>query len=801
MLVRAELRRRWGSLLVVALVVAITGGVTLAALAGARRTASSFERFKTTSRNHDVLLFAEGITRAEVGRLRRLPGVAGVGYARQLAMTRPDGDFLAVGGAMDDSVFRDVDRPKIVDGRMPRPSHPEEVILPEPLARATHLRVGDTIPVQGYLPRQIGSFRNDATDLPPPEGPEVTLRAVGIGRLPIDLSLQGQAGGVLLLQRSFTERYGPRIGNFSGETGAVLLVRLRDGDAGVDRFLESLRDVLNQRNYDVDPAALTIGGIQDSIDLLAIGILVFGALAGIAGLVALALIIGRQVSLLAAGQVAVRDLGLSRRRRLLAVVTPMLAALAVGAVVALVAAWLASPLFPFGVAGRAEPHPGLAFDAPSLLGGTVLLLLVLGGIATASAWRATRPDASVERVRKRPSMVARVLENAGLRPPATIGVGMALERGRGRTAVPVRSALVGVAVAVVGVVAVAVFATSLDHLATTPRAYGVSWDGVVDDTKMELADQNQLCGDVKTRWTDSPTVEAVASVCSLGITLDGRAVGALGITSLRGHIGPTVLEGREPVSEDEVAVGSETLRALDAKVGDRVTGKSPVGNAQYTIVGRVVVPSVVDPQAVADGAIMTGPGLARLENADNLSSNIAPVVRFRAGVDRAKAERELDALPGIGRPDHGFVPVATPLEVRRVEQLDRLPFALAIFLTVLGAIAVGHLLVTSVQRRRRDFAVLKSLGFGRAQTYRTVCVQATTVALVGIVIGLVVGAALGAFVWRAAAGRVGVLGEVEVPGLLLVGIAMVTVVLANLIAAVPARTAARTPVAVTLRAD
>jgi hypothetical protein len=246
--VRSELRRRWGSLLVVALVVAITGGVTLAALAGARRTATSFDRFKTTSRNHDVLLFAEGITRAEVEQLRRLPGVEGVGYARQLAMTRPDGDFLAVGGAMDGSLFRDVDRPKIVAGRLPRPSHPEEVLLPEPLARATHLGVGDTIPVQAYTPEQLGDLPNDTSDLPPPAGPEVTLRAVGIGRLPIDLSLQGQAGGVLLLQHSFTERYGPRIGNFSGETGAVLLVRLRDGDQGVDRFLESLRDVLDQRN-------------------------------------------------------------------------------------------------------------------------------------------------------------------------------------------------------------------------------------------------------------------------------------------------------------------------------------------------------------------------------------------------------------------------------------------------------------------------------------------------------------------------------------------------------------------------
>jgi predicted lysophospholipase L1 biosynthesis ABC-type transport system permease subunit len=222
---------------------------------------------------------------------------------------------------------------------------------------------------------------------------------------------------------------------------------------------------------------------------------------------------------------------------------------------------------------------------------------------------------------------------------------------------------------------------------------------------------------------------------------------------------------------------------------------------RYRIVGRVVIPSVVDPAAVADGALMTGAGLGRLENAGNLSAGVAPVVHFRPGGDRAAAEREIERMPGVGRPGNGILAAHPPLEVRRVEQLDRLPLFLALFLVVIGAVAVGHLLVTSVQRRRHDFAVLKSLGFCRSQTYRTVFVQATTVALVGIVIGLVVGTALGALVWRAAAGRVGVLAEVEISGIALTLIGLATVLLANLVAAIPARTAARTPVAVALRTD
>jgi hypothetical protein len=215
-----------------------------------------------------------------------------------------------------------------------------------------------------------------------------------------------------------------------------------------------------------------------------------------------------------------------------------------------------------------------------------------------------------------------------------------------------------------------------------------------------------------------------------------------------------------------------------------------------------VIPSLVDPQAVADGAVFTGDGLARLEEPRNVSVSVAPVVRFRPGVDREAATRRIDALRGVGRAGSpGLTRTPVPLEVDRLQQVDRIPFALALFLLVLGALAVGYLLVTSVHRRARDFAVLKALGFRRRQTYATVCVQATTVAVVGLVVGLVLGVALGAILWRAATGRVGVLGVVDFPLPTLALVAVGTIALANLIAAIPARTAARTPVAVTLQAD
>src|SRR5438094_2033161 len=105
LLSRSELRHRWASLLVLAVLVALTGGVTLTAVAGARRTSSSFDRFLDTSRSDDLTVFADDARPADVAKLRTIPGVEAIGYARGLVIVRASdaagGRFLAAGGALD----------------------------------------------------------------------------------------------------------------------------------------------------------------------------------------------------------------------------------------------------------------------------------------------------------------------------------------------------------------------------------------------------------------------------------------------------------------------------------------------------------------------------------------------------------------------------------------------------------------------------------------------------------------------------------------------------------------------------
>ena len=51
----------------------------------------------------------------------------------------------------------------------------------------------------------------------------------------------------------------------------------------------------------------------------------------------------------------------------------------------------------------------------------------------------------------------------------------------------------------------------------------------------------------------------------------------------------------------------------------------------------------------------------------------------------------------------------------RLEQIDAVPSAIAAFVAVVALVAVGYALVTAVRRRRRDLAILKTLGIPSLQ--------------------------------------------------------------------------------------
>jgi len=116
-------------------------------------------------------------------------------------------------------------------------------------------------------------------------------------------------------------------------------------------------------------------------------------------------------------------------------------------------------------------------------------------------------------------------------------------------------------------------------------------------------------------------------------------------------------------------------------------------------------------------------------------------------------------------------------------------------------VALGLTLATSVRRRRRDFALLKTLGFTRYQLAVTVAWQASVGAVLGIVVGVPVGIALGRWLWDLFARGIYAVPDPSVPVVEVLVVALGALVLANLVAAVPGRMAARTHTALVLRAE
>src|SRR5205814_10346245 len=103
--------------------------------------------------------------------------------------------------------------------------------------------------------------------------------------------------------------------------------------------------------------------------------------------------------------------------------------------------------------------------------------------------------------------------------------------------------------------------------------------------------------------------------------------------------------------------------------------------------------------------------------------------------------------------------------------------------------------------RRRDLAVLKTLGFSRRQVGATIAWQATTLVAVSLLVGIPLGIAGGRWAWAFFANRLGVGPEVVLPVLAVALVVPVALALANLIAALPGRSAARTRPAMVLRTE
>jgi predicted lysophospholipase L1 biosynthesis ABC-type transport system permease subunit len=259
-----------------------------------------------------------------------------------------------------------------------------------------------------------------------------------------------------------------------------------------------------------------------------------------------------------------------------------------------------------------------------------------------------------------------------------------------------------------------------------------------------------------------------------------------------------MLEGRWPQAPGEVALGRETMSALHVELGDRVTAAVGEKTRELTVVGVPVFPDLGFGPGLGRGAGMTFDGLAFFhpEITHNLVlGNIAP------GEDAAVVAARLNDEVLTGLEADAAVEVASlGVTVRGTLRSRSLPLQLSALFALAAFATLVHVLLTSVRRRRRDLAILQTLGFRRRQVAATIAWQALTLAGISLLIGVPLGILLGRLGWAAFAYRLGVVSEPVVSPLSVIAIP-VTLVATLLVSVVPALIARRVRPAEVLKAE
>ncbi len=261
----------------------------------------------------------------------------------------------------------------------------------------------------------------------------------------------------------------------------------------------------------------------------------------------------------------------------------------------------------------------------------------------------------------------------------------------------------------------------------------------------------------------------------------------------------STVDGRLPAGEHDVTLGVTTLHEVGAHVGSvvRVTVQLPTGGSRtvpFRVVGTASFPSDAGGGGLGTGSAFTmagylkavcPPGREQSGCRRVFAANQDLVVFARVSSDpKGQADIARYVAQGAGRP-------TIPTSLVNFGEAVNFPLILGCVLAIFGVATLLHLLVVSVVRRRREMGLLKALGFVNLQVGATVLWQATTVALVGIIVGVPLGIVVGRVVWNAFATNLGAVPVAAVPGLAIAVLALGVLVVANALAVIPAVTSAR----------
>jgi ABC-type antimicrobial peptide transport system permease subunit len=825
------LRQRLVGLVTIVVLIGTIGGLALASVAGARRTESSFPTYlhSTNPSTMDVITTYDdpglGVTtgydsalQAKIAHLPlvtrmtssiifdgniNLDAVKGI-HPHVLPGETPPTVYGSFNGE-----YSNVDRVSLVGGDLADPNSLDQAVMNVQAASEMGLTIGSVIQIPFYTDAQAQAATS-VSDLGRPR--MVTVKMVGeivLANNIVESDFDSLGAPAVIFSPALTRLLAPRYA-----TGTVSFLQVRGGDQNVKRVYSEI--------VHVDPNSNSFGGdqvtssfvpaVQQAIGPEAIALAVFGGIAGLAVVLIVSLMIGRTLRLSAEETSTLRALGADRRTlRADQLIGPLLAVILGGLMAVALAVGLSS-LSPLGPVRPVYPAAGVSFDWTVLGFGFLLLVTLSGASALFAANRELRriTSTSVSRTPKRESRLTRSSANSGLPISAVTGVRFALDSGEGRSATPVRSAILGTVLAVTVVITTLTFGASLDGLVSRPQLYGWNWNYAI---LASFAGAEDLPAHQTASFLNQdPDVASWSGVYVVGANLDGQSEGVVA-EEPGARVEPPILSGHGLRASDQVVLGSTTLSQLHKHIGDTVTFSNGVSKpSTLLIVGTATMPAIEDGIGMGSGALVASSDfptkLLNLQDAPILGPNVI-LVRTRPHVSAAaayrslvKVNREINAVPNDGGGlAGGVVSDLRPVEIVNFHAMGTTPTIFSASLAAGAIAALGIMLGASVRRRRRDLALLKALGFTQRQLASAIAWQATVAAVFGAVIGIPLGIVIGRELWELFARGIDAVPDASIPSLSILFVGVGTIVFANLVAAIPGRVAARTPTTLVLRTE
>ena len=492
--VRTTLAENWFGYVSIVLLVGLLGGLGMAAVAGARRTQSAYPTYLVRSHASDLDVniylnhgndLARSYSAKVTGEISHLHDVAQTGIslalfafpltARGIPSNAPplaDGQVTPVGSL--NGVFFDQDQPAVAQGRLPDPDRSDQFMVTVAAARSLGWHVGERFTIGTYSLAQINSVGFGTSSERPVGVFRSTLVGIVVPNDQVVTDDIDQNWTNILFTPATTRRL------FADHQAVYPTYQLRlvHGSADVPTVEREIIGLLPRNAiYSFHVTSVVTTRVETATKPESIAAGVFGIVAGLAALLLAGLTIGRIASSRREDLRVLRALGGSPSQTVADSFLCPFAAVLAGAALAIVVAFALSPFAPIGAVRAVDPSPGFSVDWTVAGIGCAALVSTLGAIALGVAYRvAPQRVAPMGEATRSRSRVAAAVAAAGMPISAVTGVRFALERGRGRTAVPVRSALVGSVLAVTVLVSTLTFGSGLNTLVTHPALYGWNWD-------------------------------------------------------------------------------------------------------------------------------------------------------------------------------------------------------------------------------------------------------------------------------------------------------------------------------------